>query len=198
MGLRVYVHIELCMCVLLFSSTFVVDSKHSMERQGHQDLSGKSDENKSFKSNQLAPSIYIMIELCFFSLDQWEIRIHLLWGKCFNIPHHCDPRLNQTKFNDSLPLTIPGVLASKPILRQKRIFLQPGPIRFPINGFVHPHQGKNCGPCLLLPNSSSTHYTSASETNHHIKFNQWFSRLDSEVWISLTTFIVLKHFIWIQ
>ena len=38
--------------------------------QGHQELSGKSDENKSFKSNQLAPSIYIMIELCFFSLDQ--------------------------------------------------------------------------------------------------------------------------------
>ena len=81
--------------------------------QGHQELSGKSDENKSFKSNQLAPSIYIMIELCFFSLDQWEIRIHLLWGKCFNIPHHCDPHLNQTKwliFNDLLPLTIPGVL----------------------------------------------------------------------------------------
>ena len=69
--------------------------------QGHQELSGKSDENKSFKSNQLAPSIYIMIELCFFSLDQWEIRIHLLWGKCFNIPHHCDPHLNQTKWLNS-------------------------------------------------------------------------------------------------
>ena len=84
-------------------------------QQGHQELSGKSDENKSFKSNQLAPSIYIMIELCFFSLDQWEIRIHLLWGKCFNIPHHCDPHLNQTKwliFNDLLPLTIPGVLGA--------------------------------------------------------------------------------------
>ena len=36
--------------------------------------------------------------------------IHLLLGKCFNIPHHCDPHLNQTKFNDLLPLTIPGVL----------------------------------------------------------------------------------------
>ena len=62
------------------------------------------------KPNQLAPSIYIMKELCFFSLDQWEISIHLLWGKCFNIPHHCDPHLNQTKLNGLLPLTIPGVL----------------------------------------------------------------------------------------
>ena len=66
-----------------------------------------------FNPNQSAPSIYIMIELCYFSLDQWEIRIHLLWGKSFNIPLHCDPHLNQTKwliFNDLLPLTIPGVL----------------------------------------------------------------------------------------
>ena len=88
--------------------------------------------------NQSAPSIYIMIELCYFSLahryatflcswdveiddslvgqltnfslDQWEIRLHLLWGKSFNIPHCCDPHLNQTKFNDLLPLTIHGVL----------------------------------------------------------------------------------------
>ena len=52
-----------------------------------------------------------MIELCYFSLDQWEIRIHLLWGICFNIPHHCDPHLNQTKFNDLLSLTIHGPLA---------------------------------------------------------------------------------------
>ena len=54
-----------------------------------------------------------MIELCYFSLDQWEIRIHLLWGKSYNISLHCDPQLNQTKwliFNDLLPLTIPGVL----------------------------------------------------------------------------------------
>ena len=66
-----------------------------------------------FNTNQSAPSIYIMIELCYFSLDQWEIRIHLLWGKSFNIPLHCDPHLNQTKwliFNELLPLTIPGVL----------------------------------------------------------------------------------------
>ena len=73
-------------------------------------LSGNSDENKSFNPNQSAPSIYIMIELCYFSLDQWEIRLHLLWGKSFNIPHRCDPRLNQTKFNDLLALTIHGVL----------------------------------------------------------------------------------------
>ena len=72
-----------------------------------------------------------MIELCFFSLDQWEIKIHLLWGKCFNIPHwprshstnrrlqHIeklsktysgDPHLDQTKLNGLLLLAIHGVL----------------------------------------------------------------------------------------
>ena len=61
--------------------------------QGHHELSGKSDENNLLKPNQSAPSIYIMIELCYFSLDQWEIRIHLFSGKCFNIPHDCDPHL---------------------------------------------------------------------------------------------------------
>ena len=53
-----------------------------------------------FNPNQSAPSIYIMKELCYFSLDQWEIRLHLF----------CDPHLNQTKFNDLLPFTIHGVL----------------------------------------------------------------------------------------
>ena len=62
------------------------------------------------KPNQFALSIYIMKELCFFSLDQWEISLHLLWGKCLNIPHHCDPHLNQTKINELLRLTIAGVL----------------------------------------------------------------------------------------
>ena len=68
--------------------------KMSILNQGHHELSGKSDENKSFWPNQSAPSIYIMIELCYFSLDQWEIKIHLLWGKCFNIPHW--PRSHST------------------------------------------------------------------------------------------------------
>ena len=68
------------------------------KHQGHQELSGESDENNPLKPNQSAPSIYIMIEICYFSLDQWEIRIHLLSGKCFNIPHDCDPHLDQTKF----------------------------------------------------------------------------------------------------
>ena len=75
-----------------------------------------------FNPNQSAPSIYIMIELCFFSLDQWEIRIHLLWGISFNIPLHCDPHLNQTKwliFNDLLPLTIPGVLGTAVLPKPK-------------------------------------------------------------------------------
>ena len=89
--------------------------------QGQHQLSRKSEKNKSFWPNQSAPFIYIMIELCYFSLYQWGIRIHLLWGECFNIPHHCDPHLNQTKFNDLLPLTIDGVLANAsqcPILTQ--------------------------------------------------------------------------------
>ena len=75
-----------------------------------------------FNPNKSAPSIYIMIELCYFSLDQWEIRIHLLWGKSFNIPLHCDPHLNQTKwliFNDLLPLTIPGVLGTAVLPKPK-------------------------------------------------------------------------------
>ena len=75
-----------------------------------------------FNPNQSAPSIYIIIELCFFSLDQWEIRIHLLWGISFNIPLHCDPHLNQTKwliFNDLLPLTIPGVLGTAVLPKPK-------------------------------------------------------------------------------
>ena len=38
--------------------------------QGHQELSGESDENNPLKPNQSAPSIYIMIELCYFSLVQ--------------------------------------------------------------------------------------------------------------------------------
>ena len=77
--------------------------------------------------------IYIMIELCFFSLDQWERKIHMLWGKSFNIPHwprshstnrrlqHIekvsktysgDPHLDQTKLNDLILLTIHGVLVT--------------------------------------------------------------------------------------
>ena len=38
--------------------------------QGHQELSGESDENNPLKPNQSVPSIYIMIEICYFSLDQ--------------------------------------------------------------------------------------------------------------------------------
>ena len=43
---------------------------HQVASQGHQELSGESDENNPLKPNQSAPSIYIMIELCYFSLDQ--------------------------------------------------------------------------------------------------------------------------------
>ena len=65
--------------IILFHSKL-----HSADMmQGHQQFSGKSDENKSFQPNQIVPSIHIMIELCYFSLDQWEMKIHMLWGKCF-------------------------------------------------------------------------------------------------------------------
>ena len=43
-------------------------------------------------------------------LDQWEIATN--WG-AFQIQdksRHCDPHLDQTKFNDLSPLTIDGVL----------------------------------------------------------------------------------------
>ena len=39
-------------------------------QQGHHQLSGKSNENKSFEPNQIAPSVYMMIDLCYFSLGQ--------------------------------------------------------------------------------------------------------------------------------
>ena len=32
--------------------------------------------------------------------------------KTFPNPHHCDPHLDQTKYNDLLPLTIDGVLVN--------------------------------------------------------------------------------------
>ena len=44
--------------------------KIGVRSQGHQELSGESDENNPLKPNQSAPSIYIMIEICYFSLDQ--------------------------------------------------------------------------------------------------------------------------------
>ena len=112
--------------------------------QGYQELSRKSEENKSFKTNQLAPSIYIMKELCFFSLDQWEIRIHLLWGKCFNIPHYYDPHLNQTKPNGLLPLKITGVLGATP----ERMHSFP-PKAVPNN---RRKIGNKCGVCRVVVN----------------------------------------------
>ena len=38
--------------------------------------------------------------------------------KTFPNPHHCDPHLDQTKFNDLLPLTIDGVLGYGPLKKQ--------------------------------------------------------------------------------
>ena len=39
-----------------------------------------------------------MIKVCYFSLDQWEIRIHLIRGKCFNITHHWPLIVNYQDF----------------------------------------------------------------------------------------------------
>ena len=64
-----------------------------------------------FNHNQSAHSIYLKIELCYFSLDQMRDKDTSAVREMFQyIPHHCDPHLNQTKFNDLLPLTIDGVL----------------------------------------------------------------------------------------
>ena len=97
---------EILICIAL--GEFNLLNIHNIDRN-HKDTRNcpeKVMKISHFNPNQSAPSIYIMIELCYFSLDQWEIRIHLLWGKSFNIPLHCDPHLNQTKwliFNDLLP-----------------------------------------------------------------------------------------------
>ena len=39
------------------------------------------------KAMKISHFNHIMIELCYFSLHRWEIKIHMLSGKCFNIPH---------------------------------------------------------------------------------------------------------------
>ena len=43
-------------------------------------------------------------------LDQWEIATHWRAFQIQDKSKHCDPHLDQTKFNDLLPLTIDGVL----------------------------------------------------------------------------------------
>ena len=88
--------------------------------QGHHQLSGKSDENKQFQPNQIAPSIYIIIELCYFPLDQWQIKIHLLWGICFNTPHwprsHSTNRRLQHIEELSKSIIIATLISTKPNL----------------------------------------------------------------------------------
>ena len=43
-------------------------------------------------------------------LDQWEIATHRRAFQIKDKSRHCDPNLDQTKFNDLLPSTIDGVL----------------------------------------------------------------------------------------
>ena len=110
-----FIHIYLSKGMHMSSNTSMTNLSCYSKYQNNKDTRNcpeKAMKISHFNPNQSAPSIYIMIELCYFSLDQWEIRIHLLWGKSFNIPLHCDPHLNQTKFNDLLSLTIIGVLES--------------------------------------------------------------------------------------
>ena len=45
-------------------------------------------------------------------LDQWEIATHRRPFQIQDKSRHCHPHLDQTKFNDLLPLTIDGVLAT--------------------------------------------------------------------------------------
>ena len=78
------------------------------ERQGHQQLSGKSEENKSFQPHDFS-AFYLCYDrtLLLFSRPIIDKDTSAL------IPHDCDPHLNQTKFNELLPLTIAGVLAKE-------------------------------------------------------------------------------------
>ena len=50
--------------------------------------------------------------------NQKEIATH---RRAFQIHHHCDPHLDQTKLNDLLPLTIDGVLAG--VLRGMTLYV---------------------------------------------------------------------------
>ena len=142
------------------------------------------------------PSIYIMIELCYFSLDQWEIKIHPLWGICFNIPYWpssyltngrlqhikelvrlgaCDPHLDQTKPNDLLPLTIDGVLnLVRDSCRTTKIF-------FFIWCQCISHQEVKIrsgvtGPSLTILSSSATHfvYLVKDESHNQSVFQTFF------------------------
>ena len=58
----------------------------------------------------------LMIELCFFSLDQWELKIHLLWGKCFNITHWSEASRPMRDSNTSKSFLIPRQELIKPCL----------------------------------------------------------------------------------
>ena len=105
---------EVCLLSSLFSRVatclFLCEKHNNHEDwQGHQQLSPNSYENKPFQPNQIAPSFHIMIELCYFSLDQWEIKIHLLWGKCFNIPHWSEafrPMRDSNTFKSLIVVTL--------------------------------------------------------------------------------------------
>ena len=72
-------------------------------------MSGKSEENKSFQPHNFS-AFYLCYDrtLLLFSRPIIDKDTSAL------IPHDCDPHLNQTKFNGSLPLTITGVLVESP------------------------------------------------------------------------------------
>ena len=57
-----------------------------------------------------------MIELWFFSLDQWQFKIHLLWGKCFNITHCSEGSWPMRDSNTLKSFLIPRQELTKPCL----------------------------------------------------------------------------------
>ena len=61
---------------------------------------------ETFPSKQMYPHLSLAEK----PLDQWEIATHWRDFQIHDKSRHCDTHLDQTKFNDLLPLTIDGVL----------------------------------------------------------------------------------------
>ena len=55
--------------------TYILYYKYILPHKDTRNCQEKMKKISYLKPDQLAPSIYIMKELCFFSLDQWEISI---------------------------------------------------------------------------------------------------------------------------
>ena len=69
---------------------------------------GESDEKDTYALREM----FHYSSLAEKPLNQWEIAKHWRAFQIQDKGRHCDPHLDQTKFNDLLPLTIDGVLVS--------------------------------------------------------------------------------------